>query len=89
MWDQAPVNDASHIISAIDIYESSAKHDTVMKATEEAFSHKAHLFMKAKWSWNPVKSAFAEQLAQIALENRLCMSHLMLVSIQICLTFDF
>ena len=52
-----------------------------MKAIEEAFRHEAHLFLKAKWSWNPVKSAFAEHLAQVALENRFCMSLLMLVSI--------
>ena len=76
MWDRAPSNNAAFFISAIGTYESSGKHATVMQAVDEAFKEDGgHLFEEAKGSRDPEMSAFAERLAQIALDNRLRMSH--------------
>ena len=64
------------MISAIGTYESSGKHATVMQAVDEAFKEDGgHLFKEAKGSEDPRNSAFAERLVQIALDNRLRMSH--------------
>jgi hypothetical protein len=76
LWDQAPSNEAKSFISAIKAYQSSTKHTTVTQAIDEVFKEdKGHLFNKAKGSKYPTKSAFSRQLVQIALDNRLGMSH--------------
>jgi hypothetical protein len=75
LWDRAPSNNAAFFISAIGTYESSGKHATVMQAVNEALKENGgHLFKEAKGRKDPWESAFAERLAQIALDNRLRMS---------------
>jgi hypothetical protein len=65
------------LITAIDAYKTSNKHTAVTQAIDEIFNEdKGHLFEGAKRSINPSKSAFAERLVQIVLDNRLRMSHL-------------
>jgi hypothetical protein len=77
LWDRKPSNKATFLITAIDAYKTSNKHTAVTQAVDEIFNeHKGRLFEEAKRSRNPSKSAFAERLVQIALDNRLCTSHL-------------
>ena len=61
-----------------------------MQAVDEAFKEDGgHLFEEAKGSDNPRVSAFAERLVQIALDNRLRMSHSLFQSLYIYLIHDF
>jgi hypothetical protein len=77
LWDQKPSLKTDCLISAIEVYKSSAKHAAVTQAVDEAFKEdEGHLFEDAKGSDDPSKSAFAERLVQIALNNCLCMSYL-------------
>ena len=77
LWDRAASDDASLFISAIDAYNSSAKHTAVTQAIDEVFAEDGgRLFDDAKDSEDPTESTFAERLAQIALDNRLCTCHL-------------
>ena len=77
LWDRAPSENPAFFISAIGTYESSSKHVTVMQAVDEAFKEDGgHLFEEVKGNEDPEKSAFAERLLQITLDNRLRMSHL-------------
>jgi hypothetical protein len=76
LWDQAPSREPKSFISAIIAYQSSTKHTIITQAIDEIFEeHKEHFFNEAKDSDNPTKSAFASQLVQIALDNRLSMSY--------------
>jgi hypothetical protein len=79
LWDQAPSDNDASLISAINIYESSTKHKNVVDAVDKLF--KGHLFDEAKHSPNPQESTFAKHLAQIAFDNRLCMSHVLCISL--------
>jgi len=54
---------------------------TATEAVDKIFEEERHLFGEAQVHEDPGKSAFAQRLAQIALENRLCMSHLALVNL--------
>ena len=55
-----------------------------MQAVDEAFKEDGgHLFEEAKGNEVPEKSAFAERLLQIALDNHLRMSHLIYKSLYI------
>ena len=77
LWDRAPSDDAGFFISAIDAYESSAKHTVVTQAIDEVFAEDGgRLFEDAKDSDNPKESTFGERLVQIALDNRLRTCHL-------------
>ena len=71
LWDQAPSDNDAHLISAINIYESSAKHPIVIDTVDKVFEDEGHLFDEAKGSEYPWESAFAERLTQIVLDNRL------------------
>ena len=71
LWDQAPSDNDAYLISAINIYESSAKHTIVIDAIDKVFESEGHLFDEAKGSEYPWESAFAERLTQIVLDNRL------------------
>jgi len=76
LWDRAPSDDAGFFISAIDAYESSAKHTAVTQAIDEAFAEDGgRLFEDAKDSDNPKEFTFAKRLVQIALDNRLPPPH--------------
>jgi len=71
LWDHAPSNSANHLISAINAYKTSNKHTAVTQAVDDIFKDGESLFMEAKGSNNPQKSAFGKRLVQIALDNRL------------------
>ena len=78
LWDQAPSNNDAFLITAIKIYESSTKHKRVVDAVDKMFKEdEGHLFDEAKHSQDPEKSTFAKHLAQIAFDNRLCMSRVL------------
>jgi hypothetical protein len=77
LWDRAASDDASLFISAIDAYNSSAKHTAVTQAIDEVFAEDGgRLFEDAKDSDDPKESTFGERLVQIALDNRLRTCHL-------------
>jgi hypothetical protein len=79
LWDLKPSKQATSLIAAIDTYKTSNKLTAVTQAVDEIFNeHKEHLFEAAKSSGNLQESAFARRLVQITLDNRLCMSHLVL-----------
>jgi hypothetical protein len=72
LWDQARKGGAKHLISAIEAYKSSAKHAAVMLAVDTIFEEdEGRLLKEAKARLLPSDSAFATQLVQIALDNRL------------------
>jgi hypothetical protein len=81
LWDQAPSDNDAYLISAINIYELSAKHTIVIDAVDKVFEGVGHLFDEAKGSEYPWESAFAERLTQIVLDNRLCMYHVLYISL--------
>ena len=84
LWDQAPSREPKSFISAIKAYQSSTKHTIVTHAIDEIFEeHKGHLFNEADDHDNPTKSAFASQLVQIALDNRLCTCWLVGIQVDI------
>ena len=73
MWDRARKEGAKHLVSAIDAYKSSTKHAAVTLAVDTIFEEDEGCLLKeAKASLLPRDSAFATQLVQIALDNRLC-----------------
>jgi hypothetical protein len=87
LWARAPSPNIKPLTSAIDVYKSSGKHVTATDAIDKIFGE--DLFGKGKSSGDPSKSdKFAQLLAQIALENRLCMSHLASENL-ICLICTF
>jgi len=72
LWDRAPSTSIDYLISAVDVYESSAKHTAVTEAVDETFKEdEGRLFKEAESSEDPKESAFAKRLLQIALDNRL------------------
>jgi hypothetical protein len=83
-----PSSNIKLLTSAIDFYKSSNKHVTVNKAVDMIFEEEKHLFGDAKGSEDSSKSAFSQLLVQIALDNRLCMSHLASENL-ICLICTF
>ena len=84
LWDQAPSNDDTFLISAIKIYESSTKHKIVMDAVDKVFKEdERHLFDEAEHSQDLQESDFAKHLMQIAFDNRLCMSNVQYTSLYI------
>jgi hypothetical protein len=84
LWDLAPANNNRFLISAINIYESSAKHAAVTHTVDEAFEEDGgRLFEELKSSEDPGESTFTGRLVQIALNNRLRASHLVYESLYI------
>ena len=77
LWDQEPSQQVTSLITAINTYKTSNNHTAITQAVDEIFNaNEGPLFDEAKSSMNLEDSAFAEQLIQIALDHRLCMSHL-------------
>ena len=77
MWAHAPSRTPDCLISAINVYQSSEKHTVVTLAIDDIFKKdKGHPFKEANNSLDPSKSDFANQLVKIALDDCLCMSHL-------------
>jgi hypothetical protein len=74
LWDRARTEGAKPLISSIEAYKSSAKHAAVTLAVDTIFEEdEGRLLKEAKASLLPKDSAFATQLVQIALDNRLRM----------------
>lgn len=89
LWNQAPSSKNEYFTFAIDVYKSSGNHARVTEAVDALFKEEErHLLVEAIGSRISEKSAFAEQLTQIALENCLGVSHLALVNL-ICLNCVF
>jgi hypothetical protein len=72
LWEQAPYNKTTCLISAIDAYKSSTKHTAVTQAVDEIFKdEEGRLFKEAVGLAYANGSAFAKRLVHIALDNRL------------------
>jgi len=72
LWDHEPSSTPDCLISAINVYQSSAKHTAVTLAVDDIFKQdEGRLFKEANDGQDPSESNFAKQLVKIALDNRL------------------
>jgi len=72
LWDRVRTRGPKPLISAIDAYRSSTKHTAIALAVDKIFKEdEGRLLEEAKASEHPGNSAFATQLVQITLNNRL------------------